>query len=414
MPRHKMNAYDVSELMNEMSCAGLLKEIPIDIVNQELEACGVQSERNRCLPAASLIYLVAMMALNSNVSISENLRVLLEPLRRILGIRNSKIVGGPAISQARQKIGATAFRQVFEKVCKVRSSSDVKDCFWRNYRLVAVDGTVLSLQDTKANEAFFGKHVNQYGAMNYPQLRAVTLMECGSKIFFEANIGRSEQSEQALFEPLVKQIESNMLLLADRLYYGFDLWRRCASRGGALVWRVKKSLNIKKNKDLGDGSFLGEVKPGWELIAKGIYKRRDRELVRVIDYKPIFEGGNEGEPVRLLTNILDANIPAEEIAALYPARWTIEEGYSELKSQIHGDRKTLRSQLPELVLQEFYGFLLAHFATRVMMLEAAKQNNISPHELSFSHSVSVIRRKMSFFPSRKNKKGKRAISSGDY
>ena len=57
----------------------------------------------------------------------------------------------------------------------------------------------------------------------------------------------------------------------------------------------------------------------------------------------------------------------------------------------------LRSKTPELVRQEFYGFLMAHFAIRGLMHEAALKHNVDPDKLSFIHSVRVIRRRLPQF-----------------
>ena len=49
---------------------------------------------------------------------------------------------------------------------------------------------------------------------------------------------------------------------------------------------------------------------------------------------------------------------------------------------------------PELVAQEFYGLMMAHFAVRGLMHEAALQADVDPDELSFIHAVRVVRRKL--------------------
>ena len=85
--------------------------------------------------------------------------------------------------------------------------------------------------------------------------------------------------------------------------------------------------------------------------------------------------------------------PAEELAALYPQRWEIEIAFDEFKTHLRGGRVVLRSKTPDLVEQEFYGMLLAHWAVRSMMNEAAQQEDLDPDRLSFAHSIRVVRRK---------------------
>ena len=120
-------------------------------------------------------------------------------------------------------------------------------------------------------------------------------------------------------------------------------------------------------------------------------------IVRVIEY--VLEAEEDTESVyRLVTTILEPEqAPAAEVAALYVERWEIETAFDELKTHLRGPRVVLRSKTPELVRQEFYGFLMAHFAIRGLMHEAALKEDIDPDKLSFIHSVRVIRRKVPHF-----------------
>jgi IS4 transposase len=119
--------------------------------------------------------------------------------------------------------------------------------------------------------------------------------------------------------------------------------------------------------------------------------------VRVIEY--VLEGVKDAEPIyRLVTTILKPeDAPAGELAALYHQRWNIETALDELKTHLRGAKIVLRSKTPDLVRQEFYGLLLAHFAIRGLMHEAALEAGESPHELSFMHAVRVIRRRLPRF-----------------
>jgi IS4 transposase len=101
-------------------------------------------------------------------------------------------------------------------------------------------------------------------------------------------------------------------------------------------------------------------------------------LVRVIDYR--LEGVTGAEPIyRLVTTILDPEkAPAPELAALYHERWEIETALDELKTHLRGARIVLRSKTPALVRQEFYGLMMAHFAIRGLMHEAALKADEDP------------------------------------
>jgi IS4 transposase len=91
--------------------------------------------------------------------------------------------------------------------------------------------------------------------------------------------------------------------------------------------------------------------------------------------------------------------PATELAALYHERWEIETALDELKTHLRGSRIVLRSKTPDLVRQEFYGLMMAHFAIRGLMHEAALRADEDPDRLSFLHAVRVARRKIARFAS---------------
>ena len=180
-----------------------------------------------------------------------------------------------------------------------------------------------------------------------------------------------------------------MLCLADRYFFGFELWQKAQGTGADLLWRVRKNVVLPCFKRLPDGSYLSRI----------YASRRDRRSdtdgidVRVIEY--VLEGGDSKEVYRLVTTILDPEAaPAQELAALYCERWEIETALDELKTHLRGSRIQLRSKTPDLVRQEFYGLMMTHFAIRGLMHEAAIKGDIDPDKLSFVHAVHVVRRKL--------------------
>jgi len=114
----------------------------------------------------------------------------------------------------------------------------------------------------------------------------------------------------------------------------------------------------------------------------------------VIEYT--LEGVEDAESIyRLVTTIMDPKrAPAQDLAGLYHERWEIETAFDELKTHLRGSQIVLRSKKPDLVRQEFYGLLMAHFAIRGLMHEAALKADEDPDNLSFVHAVRVIRRKL--------------------
>jgi hypothetical protein len=221
-------------------------------------------------------------------------------------------------------------------------------------------------------------------------LRFAALVECGTHVLFGAHMGPFAQSEQALAASVIGALRQGMLCMADRLFYSHAFWRRARETGAELLWRVKNNLRLPVEKRLRDGSYLST------LYASNADRKQKRngQVVRVIAYRLKGRGARQ-ESYRLITTLLDpARHPALALAGLYPQRWEIETALDEFKTHLRGGRVVLRSKKPELVRQEFYAFLLAHYCVRQLMHEAALANEVEPVRLSYKHAVEVIKRNL--------------------
>ena len=179
--------------------------------------------------------------------------------------------------------------------------------------MVTIDGTCLDLSDTPANDSGFGRPgVSKGECSAFPQARVVALAECGTHAIFDAVIGPSTTSENALSTELIARLRSGMLCLADRGFYSFNAWENACSTGADLLWRVRDNLKLESVEDLPDGSFLADV---FDSVAD---RRRERPArVRVIEYM-IADGREAAGPFRLITTLLDhRQAAAAGLAATY-------------------------------------------------------------------------------------------------
>src|SRR5215475_13324489 len=200
---------------------------------------------------------------------------------------------------------------------------------------------------------------------------------------------RYATDELTLAEKVVPSLRQGMLCMAGRFFPSYQFWRTAAKTGADLLWRTRRNARLDVEKRLLDGSYLSRI----YASTNDWRKKRDGIVVRVIDYH--LKNLADAEPIyRLITTILDPQLaPAKELAALYHERWEIETTLDELKTHLRGAQIVLRSKTPELVRQEFFGLLMAHFAIRGLMHEAALKADTDPDRLSFVHAVRVIRRK---------------------
>jgi P-type conjugative transfer protein TrbG len=222
-----------------------------------------------------------------------------------------------------------------------------------------------------------------------PPWKPMRAFDDGEKVYISTS-PPYKVSEQAMAKRLLPaQLRPDMLLLADRNFYGFKLWNLACQSGAKLVWRAKSDLKLPVEQLLPDGSWLSTIHDSTDR------RRQHGQRVRVVEYVVNEADTKTQVRYRLLTNFLTPDeAPAQELAALYHERWEIENAFDELKTHLRGASTVLRSKTPELVKQEMWGLLLAHFAVRQLMTEAACHHERDPDDLSFVHTVRVIKRKM--------------------
>ena len=375
---------------DHISLGVIARAFPPDRVQQVLAETGKASERERDLPAQVMVYYAIAMALYMGSSTREVLRCLLEGLRWLWGADAVKVAGKSGISQARSRLGEMPLRRLYEQVVQPVATRATKGAWYRTWRLVSLDGSSLDVADTAENGEAFGYPGASRGESAFPQLRFVALVENGTHVLFGAKLGGTADGEMTLAHDVVPALRPGMLCLADRYFFGYALWRKAAATGADLLWRVKCNLRLPRVTVLADGSYLSVVYPS----EKDRRHSTNGVRVRVVEYR--LEGVADAEPLyRLVTTILDpARAPAADLAALYHERWEIEGALAELKTQLRGAQVVLRSKTPDLVRQEFWGLLLAHFAVRGLMHEAALRADEDPDRLSFLHAVRVVRRKL--------------------
>jgi hypothetical protein len=375
----------------------LARAFPRGIVDEELARKQRKEKRIRQLPSHMVVYYVISMSFFSQTGVVEVLRWVLEGVRSFFGIQTIVIATKGAITTARNRVGAEVVESLYRRMVKPQAEKPTKGAWYKGLRLVAIDGSTLDLQDTQENAKHFGYAEGGRGECAFPKLRFVSLVETGTHVLFGARMGAYKTSEHALAQEVIGSLQEGMLCLADRLFYSFDFWNKATKTGAQLLWRMKNNMILPPEKHLPDGSWLTTIYPD----AKSRRQKRDGVKVRAIRYRiknddgSEVEGGKAIENYLLLTTLLDCEQhPAEMLAELYPERWEIEIAYDEFKTHLRGGRVVLRSKTPELVQQEFYGFLLAHFCTRQLMHEAAVANDIEPLRFSFTHTVEIIKRKL--------------------
>lgn len=376
---------DIAHLIS----TGILARVcPRPLIEDVLSRHGRSGQRCRLLPGVLMVYFVMAMALWREAALEEVLRVVCEGINWLGG--KVSCAGKSAISQARSRLGPEVMESLAERVLRPIATEQAPGAWYKGLRLMAVDGSCLDVADEKKNSVYFGYPGASRGEAAFPQMRVLSLIECGTHVVTAAEMGPYRRSEQEMAAALFPvKLNAQMLLMADRNFYGFTLWQQTIDTGCKLLWRVKSNLKLELEQRLPDGSYLSNV------YASSDRRRSKGQQVRVIEYTLDEKSDSEATVYRLLSNILDHEFaPAVELAALYHERWEAENVFGEIKNQLYGYKTILRSKTPDLVRQEMWGLLMAHFAVRQIMFEAALKYGMDPDRLSFINAVRVLKRKL--------------------
>jgi len=380
-----------SRITDYISLGVIARFFPVEKIRAVLDETKRASIRERDLPAHVVVYYVIALALYMRSSYREVLRCLLEGVQWLLDPSAAvRVAGKSGISQARSRLGSEPLQKLYEAIVVPIAEKQTKGAWFREWRLISLDGSTLDTADTVENEKAFGRPGASRGSSAFPKIRFVALLESGTHVLWAARMDKYRTDEITLAQDVVPALCRGMLCLADRFFFSYKLWRKAAQTGADLLWRTRQNARLDVDQRLPDGSYLSR------LYASTSDRRNQRKgiVVRVIDYR--LKDVIDAEPIyRLITTILDpAQAPAKELAALYHERWEIETALDELKTHLRGAQIVLRSKTPELVKQEFWGLLMAHYAIRGLMHEAALKADEDPDRLSFLHSVRVVQRRM--------------------
>ena len=392
-------------ITDRIALGALTHTFPPQLVDRVIAQTGRAEQRRRLLPARVVVYFVLALALYSHAAYEEVMRCLVEGLGWAVQARRGRrswpywhVPGASALAEARERLGSEPLRLLFAQADRPLATPKTRGAWYRNWRLMVMDGTCLDVPDSPANQVLGrSKSGRGEGVGAFPQVRVVGLVEAGTHAIVDAVQGPYASGEQTLARQLARDdgpLGPGVLLLADRLFVGAELCRQMARTGAEVVWRVKcgskTAPKLPVDQVLADGSWLSRLYGGNDR------RRRHPITVRVIEYTLSDPGRRTStDRYRLVTTILDpAAAPAHELAALYTERWEVETALAELKTTQRGPKQVLRSKRPELVAQEVWAHLLVHYALRAVMHTAALEEDLDPDRLSFIRTLRVVRRQV--------------------
>ena len=347
-------------------------------VDGAVVACGARERRRRKLPAAWVALLCVAMGWYAAEALPEVARRLCPAAR----------VSGAALCRARRRLGARPLAALFRRVCRPLAAPGTPGAFLFGRRLVAVDTALVDLPDSPANARAFGRPGSPRGPGAWPQALVAALVECGTHAVCDAGVWPRAADPHRAARRLLRSVDRATLVLYDRGLHSCPLLRAVRARGAHALGRLPATVRPVPVRQLADGTSLVRLRPqGWPRRWAG--PPALARLVRDTLDDPARSG--HGAEHRLVTTLLNpARAPAPDLVVAYHARWEAELVVDELKTH-QRPPAPLRSRTPVGVVQELYGLLLAHYAVRALMAQAAAAAGAAPTRLSFLAALRLVR-----------------------
>lgn len=352
-------------------------------IDEALASTGCGTLRRRRLPSEQVVWLVIGMGLLRDRPIAEVVR----HLDLALPARDTTSVVSSAVTQARQRVGASPLEWLFVRTATEWGHASADRYRWRGLALYGVDGTSLRLPDSDENRGHFGGQRAIRGNSGYPQLRLVVLMALRSHVLAAASFG-PYTGEHTYATDLWPSVPNDSLIIVDRGFFAATVLMPFEAEGTNRHWmtRARTKRNWRLVRQLGPSDALVE------LEVSSYARQQNTELpktwlARAVTYR---KDGHDEQVI--LTSLTDAErYPADEIVELYHERWEIELGYDEIKTELLEREETIRSKSPEAVAQEMCGILIAYNLVRIEMERIADELDVTPSRISFVAALRFIR-----------------------
>jgi hypothetical protein len=369
-----------------MGLGVLAGQVPAGLVDQVLADTGRVQRRRRRLPARAVVWFVLALTLFHGQGYRSVWRELAHS-----EADDAPTPSTPGLSQARRRVGPAPLAALFARLRGPQAAHGAAGAFLAALRLVSWDATMLDVPDSPVNQAAFIASRNTRGRGAYPKVRLLQLIECGTHAVIDAAFGAV--SQQVLARRVLGSLGAGMLLLGDRNFPSYQLWRQAAATGAHLLWRVKASTLLPRVGTFTDGSYLAVLPRPGTRGRLGIWVRVIEYTVTVTAATADGASTTRVELFRLITTITDPHLAtAAQLADCYHQRWESETVYKSLKTHQRGPRQVLRSQHPDGIAQELYAYLITYQAVRQLMHQAAVAADIDPDRLSFTTALRAVRR----------------------
>jgi hypothetical protein len=322
-----------------------------------------------------------------------------EIVRQILAL--GALAGGPSSSP-----GTSAYCQARQRLpwdllprlrCALAARAERACQLWHGLRVKVIDGTGVTLPDTRKNQRAYPQPRGQKPGCGFPLMKIVGVFSLSTGALLDYAKANKHQHELALLRRLIDTFQPGDLALADRGFSTYTLMALLWLRHVLSLFRLHhaRPKDFRKGKRLGknDRLLLWPKPADWQkprYLPKALWQLLPQELsVRMIRFT-LEIPGYRTQSVTLITTLLDpVQFPAAELARLYARRWRIELWFRDIKTSMGMEK--LRCLSPKMVHKELEMFFIAYNFIRCLMADAATLHDAPMDRLSFKGTVDSVR-----------------------
>lgn len=259
---------------------------------------------------------------------------------------------------------------------------------WKGFRLIAIDGSEVVLPKTKETINEFGEYTTNFMNKTVILARISKAYDVLNKISIDSKLVNRKIGEHTLANQHLKCFGEGDLVLLDRGYPSFDLFRNILGTGGQFCTRVAVSnWNIAKELvESGQEEIIIEIKPRRELKAK--YKK-DEIDVEPIKCRFVCVKLNSGEKEVLITSLLDTEkYPHSIFKRLYHQRWDIEESFKKDKHRLQLENFSGKTIIA--IYQDFYANILLGNITSILSSGLSDDIDRKTNKTKYKYQLNII------------------------
>jgi hypothetical protein len=324
-----------------------------------------------------------------------------EVVRKVQAFAASQAMDIPSSStsaycQARAKLDESSLTNILSHTADILLEKG-RSQWWKARRVVVVDGTGLSMPDTLPNQTVWPQTRGQKPGCGFPQARVCACFCLQSGALLSYRVGSHKNHELPLLRQQHDSFESGDIFLGDKgfcSYYDVHMFQQRGVDTVITLARRKPVEAASASAVLGNDDLLIQwPKPLWNKglsYSKEVWRALPKQLTLRQIKVTVRQPGFRVSSFYIVTTLIDAEAySASDLADLYYRRWAVELFFRDIKTTMGMD--ILRCQTPARVRKEILMHFIVYNTIRLLMVNAAKQANLSPHRMSFKASVQALR-----------------------